>query len=340
MLIQRQELLDRLTTAATALTTVQTVEQSDCFLFIAGEIVVFNNDILIRVPCPAKLPDFAVKADEFLKLLEKLPDDQIDLSVSGGELLVKSESGRRSAGLSVQQKIISPLSEVEKPKGWTGLPDGTFDKLAMAARVCGNDVSQYLTATVHVTSGRIEALGERCHKMLRIDGPTGFQGEMLLLASRLISVSQMGFDWELVSVGSSWVHFKHDGVIVSLTYSQEAYFDNPDGALALSGKPQTLVLPSNLGEIVQRATVFKDAAFDAKVEVSLVKGELELSTRNERGWYRETKPVKYSGPDLSFAVDPKLLIEVLSHAREVQTDGKRMKLAYDNVQFVIFLKAK
>lgn len=338
MLIQRQELLDRLTTAATAFTSQMTVEQSDCFLFIAGEIVVFNNDILIRVPCPAKLPDFAVKADEFLKLLEKLPDDQIDLSVNGGELLVKSESNRRSAGLSVQQKIISPLSEVEKPKGWSDLPEGTFNRLAMAARVCGNDVSQYLTVTVHVTPKRIEALGERCHKMLRIDGDTGFQGEMLLLASRLISVSEMGLN--AVSVGNSWCHFKGDGLVASLTYSQEPYFDNPDSALKLEGEPQTLVLPSNLGEIVQRATVFKDVAFDAKVEVALVKGELQLSTRNERGWYRETKSVKYTGPDLSFMVDPKLLLEVLNHTREVQTDGKRMKLAYDNVQFVILLKQK
>jgi DNA polymerase III beta subunit, C-terminal domain len=342
MLIQRTELLDKLNLAAVGLVAnTLTVEQSDCFLFMGGDVLTFNNDLLTRVRCPLKREpdfcDFAVNAADLMRLLDKIPDDNVDVVLQQGEMLLKGEGDRRAAGLAIAD-ITSPLAAVPKPDKWTNLPDGVRKSLESAARVCGRDATEFLATFVHVVPNRIQACDNE--RLLRIDGPSGFAAETLLPAQSILAVADLGLTQ--IAEDEGWVHFRNPDIAVSLRCSHEPYHKDIDVALALRPGAESLVLPSNLADIVERAAVFKDKDFDAKIDVELADGSLTLKAarKDGTGWYRETKPVKYAGLPLAFGVDPKFLLDVLGHTREVQTDGRKMKLSYDNVQFVVSLKAK
>lgn len=330
--VKREELLEALKFANLGVSLrEETLEQSNTFVFTEEELITFNDEVMTRSPTPLPDVEGAVVAKEFMALVEKLPDEELDVSVKGEEIILKGK--RRTAGVTCYAEVALPYDAVPLPEKWRTLKDNVLDMLQQAARTCGKDVTQELTLMVHITKDLVEACDN--FRLFRATLPTGFPGEGLLMATSVFLLDGLGV--KKVALGEGWAHWKTESNrVISLRCSAEKYHDKMDKVLRI-GEAEETGLPANLGEIVSRAMVTMSGDEDPAVSVALESGKLSLSTRKAEGWYKEVKRVKYDGDGIEFLVHPKFLVEMLKRTRRVLINPSRMKMSADGVEFVVAL---
>ena len=306
------------------------LEQSDCFVFTGKELIAFNDEILVRTPSPLDF-DVVVAAADLLKVLGKLPDTEVEVSLKGGELRV--EGKRRSAGIAGQAVIKLPFTEVPKPAKWSKLEDGTTGMLKQAGRTCGKDLSNPLTTVVHATPDVIEACDN--FRLFRATMPTGFPSKILIPSHALTALESVALT--KVSLSTGWAHFKTSGdAVLSVRCVADDYM-NLTPILKVEGT-ETVELPGNLADMIDRAEVMGEGA-DPLVEITIAEAKLTILCRKDSGWYKEEKKIKYAGKALKFQVNPKFLVEVLQRTAQVKINAEKMKLSAEGVEFVVCLEA-
>ena len=334
MQTNRIKLLDALKRCSIGLSSKEMLEQSNQFIFAKGQIVTFNDEIMVSTESPI---DFngAVPADDLLKMLGRFPDDTLEVINKSNEIIFKGK--KRRAGITAVAEIQLPYTTVPSPDKWMKLGPDVFPLLLQASMTCGKDETQFLTTCVHITSDLIEACDNQ--RLLRATLKTGFTEELLIPASSLDAMRSL--KPTRFSIGKGWLHFRlKDGTIISMRCSHEKYHENISEALKIKNGKK-MQLPSNLKEIIERAEAMTELGYDARVTITLSEdGLMEIRARKENGWYEERKKTKYDGPALSFEVHPRFLAEVVSYTNKVELNAKRMKLITDKFQFVVSLQIK
>lgn len=333
MIIQRGPLLARLTEAAIGLSSKEILEQSNSFVFKGQELITFNDEIMVRTQNPLGF-DVVVGAKDLMELLAKLSDEQIDMKVEGGELLITS--GQRDAALTCTQEVHLPINAVQDVQGWSRIEEGCLPMLQQAARTCGKDETQFLSTCVHITPDRIEASDNS--RLFQVDIKTGFPKEVLIPAASITAID--GLEIKRVAVGD-WTHFRTaSGAVISCRCSHNKYPKDTDTALKMRPGAEAITLPGNLAEMIERAEVFLIGGYDAKVGVKIANDEMVITSRKENGWYREKKRVKYSGKPMMFDIHPQFLVEMLARTRDCLVDDRKIKIVSETIQFVVSLKIK
>lgn len=332
MQLDRVEFKEQLEQAQMAVTTTEILEQSNHFVFDDGQVISFSDEILFRSPSLLKNVTACVLASDLMKVVTKLPDETIDISVKDGSMLVKGKNRRVS--LTCSEEIFLPYKDIPIPTKWKKVGAEFLPGLVAASRNCGKDATLYLTSCVHVTPDHIEATDN--FRFYRKTIPTKVKRNTLIPASTIISISKE----EVLAISDAnkgWLHVKFgNGAVGSLKCSHEKYIDGVEAILDIDGLKR-IKLPSNLSEIIDRAQIMNENNYDASISVKLAKNLITLFSRKESGWYRERKKVKYTGDELSFCVHPKFFEEVLSHTHTVETNGQRMKIEEGSAVFVVFL---
>ena len=132
------------------------------------------------------------------------------------------------------------------------------------------------------------------------------------------------------------MHFSIGEAVISIRLSRGDYPDFDQ--LLAPKKPKKITLPRNLIDILTRAEVMQeDKSYDSTVSISITKGLLELLSRKDSGWYKETKRVKWSGRPLKFEVNPQFLKEVLEKSNRVEIDGDLLRIQAGDAVFVVCL---
>jgi hypothetical protein len=333
MNIKRGDFLAKLNEAIIGVSAKETIQQSNCFVFKDGRLFAYNDSIMVRTKSPLDF-DAVVNATDLTNLLAKIPDDDVEVIKNGNEILIKGK--RRKAGIQCLASVELDMGKVPTPESWSRLAEGTLHAIQQACGVCTSDEAQFLTSCVHVTPMLVQATDK--NRLLRVDftaGGTGFPAEVLIPAESASVIA--GLEVKKVSIGQGWVHFKTvSGAEISCRCSHEQYHQNLDDVLKMD-KPENITLPTNLGEIIDRAEVFYDNAFSARVGVRIENGEISITSRKDSGWYKERKGIKYTGRALEFDIHPKFLVEVLERTRDIEVDSRKLKLTSGNVQFMASL---
>jgi len=334
MKVNRENLLSALRFAKLGTPTKgETLEQSNAFVFTESKLITFDDEIMTvqTSPLDAEI-SVAILADEFLKLVEKFPDEELEINVKGDEVILKGS--KREAGVTCFNEIHLPYDAVPQPGKMSVLGEG-FDKaIQQAARTCGKDITQELTTMVHITSDLIEACDN--WRLFRVTMSTGFKEECLLPSTSVMKLSGLGI--KKVALKEGWAHFQTESKqIISVRCSYEKYHEGIERLLDI-GKSEQVKLPPTLGEIISRTVVMMNVQEEPKIQIHLTEGELVVESRKDSGWYKEKKRVKYTGGNLSFEVNPKFLSEILQRTNVVHIgNSHRMKIEVDNIQFVVAL---
>lgn len=331
MKILRKELLKKLKTASIGIAANETVEQSDCFVFTEEYLVTFNDEVMTRVKSPLDFEAVVPQAD-ILKILSKMAEEELDISRKGSELIIKG-SKQRKAGITCHSECLLPFDAVPSPGKWKKIKEGAANMLQQAARTCGRDESNPMTTCVHITPNRIEACDN--YRMFRCDMKTGFGGEVLIPASTVMALG--GLEIQKVSIGEGWVHFRVAGDCEIACRCSHSDYANVDPILEIKD-PEKLSLPETLSEMISRAEIMTDDEEGGLVKIQLKSNTLTITSRKDAGWYREKEKIKYTGPDLSFEVHPKFLVNVLEMTHKVLIGSGKMKLETDDIKFVVCLE--
>lgn len=323
MLVNRQELLQKLEIVAPGLARQkETVEQSSCFIFKRNSLITYNGDLMVRTKCPAGW-EGAVGAEKLLTMLQKLAEDDLDITLGKGELLIKGMG--RKAGVRMEADITLPMEAVEKPGAWQDLPEGWLDAIDICIQCTTKDDSQgFYKACIHVAPAYIEACDN--YQMARYPLVTGVASSTLIKRESIKHVMKLSATHLAETEG--WLHFAGAGsTVLSCRKSLAEAKDFPtlDEVLKCRGTPATL--PGGLPEAADKAAVFSaDNAELDNVTIELRTGGLRITGKSAGGWYQEQKKIKYDGPPLVFQIAPKLLTEIAKRHNECEISPTRLRV--------------
>ena len=320
MKINRIELLQKLQAVAPGLASRESIEQSSCFVFKGGRVITYNGEVACFQKSNLDLTG-AVASGPLLALLDKLPEEDIDLTVGEGELLIKAGKGRRS-GIRMEADAMLPIEDVEKPEGWRDMHEAFNEAVDIAAQCTSKDDSKgFYQTCVHIHPNHIEACDN--YQFARFPVVTGVAKAALIKREFIKNIAAS--DMTQVCETKSWMHFRN---AAGLRMSFRLYMDDfpdLDYLLDVKGKPATL--PGGLADAVDKAAVFSSMnAENDNVMVELRADKMRLTGKSAQGWYKEQQPCKYSGPDINFIIAPKLLIEITKRTKECVISEGALKI--------------
>lgn len=333
--VNREEFLAKLQSVSVGLSRREEIEQSDAFCFKDGYIMTYNEEVACRMP--SKLGnDFlgAVKAKPILNLLQKMKEEEIDIEVVEGELLIKGKGGRK-AGVRTEQEILLAIATVEKPTGWKPLPDDFCDAIQLVSSCASTDASKFELTCVHIHPKWIEACDNS--QLMRYKIKLGISESILVKHDSIKSIAALGV--VKYSETDSWIHFKNgNGLIVSCRRHVTEFHDL-SSIIKFSGVKA--VLPKGLNEAIEAAEIFSsENTDDNKVLVDLTKGKLKLRGEGVMGWYSEPKKVQYDGPSMKFRIAPSLLRELTKKYNECEIGDEKLKVDGGRFVYVACLNAE
>lgn len=319
MKTNRKNLVDILQAVKPGIAAKEIIEHSTSFIFHNNCIMTCNDEIYVSHPLPKELElEGAVQAKEFLALLNKLTDEEIDIECSQSEIKVKGKKSKAGIKLSTADNVDDLLSAIGTPKKWQKIPEKFLDGINFCLFSTGNDFTKPLLTCVYCN-------GE---KMYSTDGYriTTFSlsnkkvTETMLIPSNA-AAELKSFKPKEFSSTSGWIHFKttNDVIFSCRTIEGEFPAAKIDTILENSQTGQKAKLPTDLTDALDRAGIFSSTAIknDSRIKITLDDGLLTVRGEGSIGWFEESSRIRYKGEGMEFEVSPVFLQDILSHTTEV-----------------------
>jgi len=335
MKVNREKLLCELESVRPGLTPKETIEQSSCFVFKDGRVMTFNDEVFCSIGSSLEEIEGAIKADPLLNLLRKMKEEDVDVQLKDGALLVrdvKNKGRSKRAKLRMEDEIRLPVDEVEVPEDWNMMDDKLVELIEMVYSCVSKDESQFVNTCVHIHPDFVEACDN--YQMCRCPVSTGLKEPVLIRKGSLVSISGLG----MVEFGEtdSWFHFRNpSGMVLSCRRYVEDYA-NLGAFLDVAGKK--IRLPEGLKEAIATCEVFSNEGADSTwVEVSIRSDQIVLKGEGPNGSYCERKKLKpqFEGDPIRFNVNPHLLVQIVDKSRTCIVSEDRMKVEGDGFAYVV-----
>lgn len=316
--VNRETLLHQLESVQPGLSSREIIEQSSCFVFKDGNVITYNDEVACTHKSALEVTG-AVQAGPLVSILRKLPDDDLSISVDGGELVI--EGKRRRAALRLEAEVLLPVDKVEKPGKWRALGEDFLEAINLVQHCASKDESQFQLTCIHLHPDHIEACDN--FQVTRVRFKTGVAKATLVRRDSIKHIVTLGMTE--FSESETWIHFRNPG---GLVLSCRRYMESfPDTTPILSFKGHPITLPKGLGDAADRASVFSgEAAEDNQVLVELRTGKLRVKGIGASGSFQEIKKLKYDGPALAFQIAPELLIELTKKHNDAEITEGRLRV--------------
>lgn len=301
MKIERKTLLKALASVLPGTSKDGSIDQSDCLLFGNGSVQTFNDKVACSAPSPLTLSG-AVRASELRKLLEKMTEEVVDVSESGGKVIVKGK--RRKAEIPMDREI-RLKSAVDLPEEWNVLPDNFSESVEMVVPCAAKDKKNFIVSCVQLSNKGISATDncQMAFASLKLPLKHSFlvQPQALLEAVRL-NCEEMGET-------DFWLHFRNaEGSVLSCR-KYDLTFPPVDRVIDRQGEQWKL--PQGLKGAIDRASVFADNGDkDARIKVNIRDKKVRISGVGSNGRYLEEQDTD-SDMQAVFHITPKMLINLL-----------------------------
>jgi len=322
MKINKTALQQALETVKPGLGSKEIVEQATSFAFLEGRVVTYNDEVSISCPLPGLAIRGAIRAEELYKLLAKVTEEELEIKVEGGEVLLCA--GRASAGLPIQQEIKLPLEEVGAIENWFPVDKLFLEALKFAQYTCSQEASHPVLMCVHVdgSAGLLESSDN--FRLTQCTIPVLPGVDFLLPAAVITALLQM--KPVEMALGEGWVHFRAASQAVFSARLVEGAFPNIAPYLLVEDGFE-INFPITLQDVLQRAAIFstRDTLADNVVRIRLENRLMIIHGEGEYGWFKEELNYKHKGVPVSFSLNPAFLQQALKGLRKC-TKGERTLL--------------
>lgn len=324
MRYEREELLRKLEAVSPGLAVKEAVEQSSCFVFTGGRVITFNDEVSCSIECDIGL-EGAVAARPLLDLLSKMAETVVDVSVSGGEVVVKGK--RRRAGITMEKEITMPMSAIDPPDEWYDVGDDFEDAINIVQQCAGKDPNNFHLMCINATPDYVEACDN--FRVARYPVDTGLPTACLMKRDSIKNI--VGLGMTEVSATKTWVHYRNPAGLMFSVRREMLDFVDINEILEVDGTHTTL--PGGIPEALEKAEIFSaDNSDNNVVIIEFRTGQFRIRGRGASGWYEERKDAKWDGEPISFSISPKLLADIASRTNDCYIAQDRLKI--DGGKFV------
>ncbi len=336
MEINKELLLKALEAAKPGLGNNAMIEQSTSFCFLNGNVVTYNDEISIS--CPVEGLDFegAVNANELHSFISKAKTEEIEFTMGEKEIILKT--GKSKAGLVLDPEIILPVSEIGRIKKWKNIPKGFSKALNFTRGACSRNLNEPVLTCVHVNGKTIEGADNYrvVNYFLKEEIPIDAFLLPAIIVGTVINIKPVK-----IAEGNGWIHFKNrDEVILSCRIFEDEYVSTSH---IIKIKGDEVIFPKNIIRILDKALIFakRPEALDEVVEISLSKNKMIIKSNSETGsWFKEPARCEYSGDNVTFAITPYLLKDILQETKSAQIKDKKIGFIGDSWKYVSLLRGE
>lgn len=312
MKVDRQALLDILKAGAAGIASKEVIENSASYIFDQGWVLTFNDEVCVSQPVDLPGLTGAVSAKEFLSLLGKIKDKEIDIEVEGGLLMVTAK--RKKAGVKMTadtEAVLDIINGVGVPEEWLPLPEGFIEAMDFCLPTVGTDPTRPLQTCI-CFEGALAYANDNRRMSRHLVANGDFNPPILLPA---IGAKELDV-FNPVEYGETigWLHFRSAaGTVFSCRGLGGASYPTKDIDNIIAGfvKINEVDLPPDLSEALDLAGLF--SVNSDLVRVTIADGLLTVKGEGENGFAEETARVKMKGDPVDFGISSKMLQDILGH---------------------------
>lgn len=333
MKIKKSDLQSALTTVKPGLARKELLSQATSFAFVNGRVVTYNDMISISHPVPGLDFTGAVVADDFYNFVSRMDVDDVDLSVNGGELVIRN--GRARAGFTFQAELAMPMvGDPSRLNDWRALPSDFHTALAFTMTSCAKDFTVFANICVRKdgTVCSADNFGISIYTLSEELETNTFLINARA-AAEVIKVTPLRVCEEV-----GWIHFANDeGTMISCRTVGEVY-PNLLATVAAETTGEQLQLPEDLPRMLDRAMVFaeRDHVLDESINVKVHDEVFTIEAESGTNWFRENADVKYAG-DIGFVINPYLLKNIASQTKVCKVTASRLRFEGERWIYVAML---
>lgn len=328
MILNRRDFLQVLEACAPGTSNKENIDQSNCFLFRDGRVMTYNDEVCCIHEYETGI-EAAVPAKLLLDYLRNSPDEELNITSTDAELLIKGAGRRSKIKLSTTVSMI--VDVFDQPVNWIDVPPAFGDAIGVVADCASEDKNEEVLGCIRFTKDYMEACDR--YQAIRYHITTGFEHEVLVRKTSCTPVGNMGI--AAVAVDDNWVHWK---TFSGLQYSVRKIMGNYPSLDPIFNRDviTRALLPGSVVDIIARAKPFMEESKAGRtVDVFLKTGKLMVKATKADGIYEELRDVPYSGPGLMFRVQPKHIEALLKHGLPCAISNSTLQIDGDGFSHVI-----
>lgn len=324
----KEGLLRALNLAKFALADSDLWEPGIYFHFRDKSIQAFNGSVYIEYPFDMDITG-SVKGAEFHKLISKLPDGDLEIGESKGQLIIKGKKIKVKMAIAQFENL---PEVVPNKRSRIKLPQGFWDGVKFCSFSVDKKLNHPQLSCLNITGPEIISCDNYRATKYRLVGGVG--------SSFLLSITgdftKHGFTY--FKLEEDWIHF-YDQMGTRLSCRQVEGEYPPGVGDFFKMKGESFLMPKRLVEVIDRTKIFMESSIsffqDQKISISLSKNKLTCRGEGELGFIEESIRTKYSGDEIQFFIHPILLSEILAHASEAVIGEERILFTGENFFHVV-----
>lgn len=327
-LLDRENLLQTLSSVQAGLSQKEITEQSDSFIFTDGKVITFNDELSCSAECDIGF-EGAVRAAPLLAMLSKFEEENIEIEESDGELILRGK--RQKSGITIENEILLPVDKIEAPGEWNELSPDFIEALHLAQQCVVVNDARFFATCVHIHPEWIESCDGT--QLLRYHIKTGIKKSVMIRGISAKHIAPLGMSE--ISKGKNWLHFRNQsGVTLSCRLFLE---DFPDiEHIITAGKKGVLMrFPKGIKEASDKAEVFASESMTQNlIKITLRSGCIIVKGEGPSGWYTKKIRTKFTPEDgpITFLISPKLIDHITKEYDECKIAPKF--LAVETAKFI------
>lgn len=334
MKVKTKELLTILDKLKPGLASKEMVEQATYFVFEGEYVRTYNDSILIAHMFQTGF-QAAVQAAEFLSLLKRIQDEEFELSLIDGKIIMTG--GKWEGEMVVDEKINTmPVLAGLTDDLWQNLPEDFVD----AIRTCSFSVSKLLTfpaLSCILVTGQYAYSSDGGLRATRYRMKSEVIEPMVLYgpaAEELIKHNPAQ-----AAKTEGWIVFAGEEELIFGIRARADENEWPEKLIDIYDiKGVTILLPDGLDKVIGRCQAILSMALDRDRLVELFVKDGILICRSQGALGRFTEKVgKVSDNFPQFLVNPDFLMQIFSRIKSVII-GDHLLFKGDNFDHAISLK--
>lgn len=337
MKIKREALISALKKVEPALEGKNMLEGIAEFAFDEKSIISFNDILLVQYPFKTDLK-CSVPANEFYKLLDSISDNEIDLSLVKGKLMLRAKNIKAQINCNI---VSDKIEDVKKKILFTGvksiLPTDFREGLDACLFSAAVDTSKPILNCLYVNGRKIISSDN-----IRISEYTlKKKVKDNFLIPRKAVKEIVNFDIKKYWLANNMIHFDtSEGAIVSSIlhfgeyYKTEKFFD-------IDGKD--FIFPKDMKKMLPAVNVMADDAFLESnrfkfIEIEIENNRLTCTGRKDIGSVTTEFKVKTKIKNkVSFKIRIEVFRQILEYTNKVKIGDRKVLFELDNFKHVAAL---
>jgi DNA polymerase III sliding clamp (beta) subunit (PCNA family) len=337
MKVNREQMLNVLAKVKPGLAKKEVIEEMGNFFFTGDFVAAYNGQVCV---IHDQTTDFkgSVPADTLYKLLSKVTDDEIEITVEDDKMKLKSPSLNSELSMVLQseiEEVIKAIDSNNQEIGWKDVPKDFADGAALCA----------FSASKDDTLGTLTCVMVRGDMLYSCDNIRTSKYKMEAnMAERLFikaSTIKELVDYKLTKYKETeaWIIFWDEGSIIFCVRKIIGEYPDVEQLYQMEYDKGEIPIPATLKKSIDVVSlaIDGDSIIDKSVIVKIESGVITCRGRNAKGFIEHKTPVEYAGEPFTFRINPLFLYQVTDKASTLHVGGVAVMLVSDNFKHVLSL---